>query len=213
MHLLQEKLLELLSHRDLNNLTLREIGELANITSPQQVKHHLLQLEKKGFAKVDTKNKKVSKINRSIPSTLGSLISLPILGTADCGPATFLADSNTKGFLKVSGRLLKKRDDVYVIEAKGSSMNLTNVDGNSIEDGDFLVIDSKQTSPKNGEIVISIIDGAANVKIFQHDKANNRIVLMSRSKASADYPPILIHEDDDFSIAGTVLQVIKKPTF
>ncbi|MFT7557961.1 MAG: repressor LexA, partial [Planctomycetota bacterium] len=109
MHSIQEKLLGILGQRDLNNLTLREIGALAQIPSPQQVKHHLLQLEKKGFIQVDTRNKKVSKVSRSIPSTLGALISLPILGTADCGPATFLADTNTKGFLKVSQRLLKKR--------------------------------------------------------------------------------------------------------
>ena len=51
----------------------------------------------------------------------------------------------------------------------------------------------------------------ANIKKFHFDRENSRIVLVSES--SKDFPPIFIHEDDDFNISGKVVQVIKKPSF
>ncbi len=64
---------------------------------------------------------------------------------------------------------------------------------------------------RNGDIVLSIIDGMANIKRFFLDKANNQVVLVSDS--TKEFPPIYIHEDDDFMINGKVVQVIKKPKF
>ena len=89
-------------------------------------------------------------------------------------------------------------------------MNRAEINGNNIEDGDYLIVDSKAKNPEDGDIVVSLFDDVANVKKFQWDKKNNRVVLTSQS--SKDFPPIFIHENDDFSIAGKIIQVIKKPT-
>ena len=63
-------------------------------------------------------------------------------------------------------------------------------------------------SPRDGDYVVSIIDGMANIKKYRLDKANERIVLLSES--TKDYAPIFIHRDDDFRISGKVLDVVKK---
>ncbi len=64
---------------------------------------------------------------------------------------------------------------------------------------------------KNGDIVLSIIDGMANIKKFFLDKEHGQAILMSES--TKEFPPIYIHEDDDFMINGKVVQVIKTPKF
>ncbi len=91
------------------------------------------------------------------------------------------------------------------------AMNRAMVNGNTIEDGDYLLVDSDQTSPSNGDIVLSVIDDMANIKKYVWDEANNQIVLVSES--TKDIPPIYIHEDDSFMINGKVIQVIKKPKY
>lgn len=210
MHKIQQSLLELSKSKNLGLMTLREMGEHIGERLPQKIKHHLGQLEKKGFIKI---SKNVGTIERTEPGkiALTSLLSIPILGTANCGPATFYADTNFEGYLKISSGLLKKKKDVYAIRASGLSMNRTNIGGKNIEDGDYIIVESLNKKPENGDIVVSVFDGVANVKKFHWDQENNRVVLVSES--TKDFPPIFIHEDDDFNVTGYVTQVVKKPKF
>ncbi len=206
MHIIQEKILNIIKNKNLQGLTLRQIANLVDEKFPQKIKHHLDQLEKKGFITIDKKNKIISKKNYH--TNLG-IISVPIIGTANCGPATIFANENIEGYIKISKSLLKKCKNIFAIRAQGFSMNKSIINGNTIEDGDYLIIDSGDTSPSSGDIVLSIIDDMANIKKYVWDEKNNQIVLASES--TKDIPPIYIHEDDSFMINGKVIQVIKKP--
>jgi SOS-response transcriptional repressor LexA len=207
MHAIQEKLLKLISERNIGNLTLRQIGELVHEKLPQKIKHHLNQLEQKGFIVIDTKSEKISRTSNT-PKTNDLLVSIPILGTANCGPATVYADENIEGYLKVSKRLISKQKGIFAIKAQGNSLNRASIKGKSVESGDFVIIDSNQTSPKDGDYVLSIIDNMANIKKFRLDASNERIVLLSESTQNLN--PIFIHIEDDFRINGKVIDVIKK---
>lgn len=184
------------------------MGEHVGEKFPQKIKHHLTQLEKKGFIKIA---KTTGTIERTTPGKIAStsLLSIPILGTADCGPATFYADTNFEGYLKISSALLQKKKDVFALRANGLSMNRASVGNKNIEDGDYLIVEPSDKTPENGDIVVSVFDNMANVKKFHWDKENSRIVLLSES--TKDFPPIFIHEDDDFQVTGYVTQVVKKP--
>jgi DNA-binding MarR family transcriptional regulator len=57
MHILQEKLLDVIGQQGLHGKTLRQIGELIDEKYPQKIKHHLDQLEKRGLIKVNKKEK------------------------------------------------------------------------------------------------------------------------------------------------------------
>lgn len=208
MHPIQEKLLKLIDQKTLSSMTLRTIGELIKEPLPQKVKHHLEQLEKKGFIKHDRKNKVISRVktNSKIPSPF---ISIPVIGAANCGPATIFANENIEGYLKISKNILNKCKNIFAIKAQGLSMNKSNINGMSIEDGDYLIIDSDYRNPRNGDVVLSVIDDMANIKKYIFDEENNQIVLVSQS--TKDIPPIYVHEDDSFMINGKVIQVIKKP--
>jgi len=207
MHPLQEKLLKLISEKNIGNLTLRQIGEVIKEKFPQKVKHHLSQLEQKGFIIIDTKNQKISLINNKVhPKDL--FISIPIIGSANCGPATIYADENIEGFLKISRRLITKQKSVFAIKAHGNSLNKANINGKNIESGDFVIIDSNQVAPKDGDYILSVIDNMANIKKYRLDQKNGRIVLLSESTQISN--PIFIHKEDDFRINGKVVDVIKK---
>ncbi len=207
MHQIQEKLLNLIDKQNIVNLSLRQIGELINEKLPQKIKHHLTQLERKGFIAIDNKNKKISRSNVKTQSQ-NLFITIPILGQANCGAASIYADENIEGFLKVSKSLLAKQKDIFAIKAQGISLNRANIKGKNIEPGDFVIIDSTQTSPKDGDYILSIIDNLANVKKFRRDPLHERVVLLSES--SQTFNPIFIHRDDDFRINGKVIDVIKK---
>jgi repressor LexA len=208
MHPIQERLLKVIDQKNLSDMTLRDIGELIKEPLPQKIKHHLEQLEKKGFIVYDRKNKTISRVKTN-SKILSPFVSVPVIGSANCGPATIFANENIEGYLKISKNILSKCKNVFAIKAQGLSMNKSSVNGMCIEDGDYLIIDSDYRTPRNGDVVLSVIDDMANIKKYVFDEENNQIVLVSQS--TKDIPPIYIHEDDSFMINGKVIQVIKKP--
>ncbi len=207
MHTIQEKLLKLVDEKNIGDFTLRQIGELIEESLPQKIKHHLSQLERKGFILIDKKNKKISRISNKANAS-GIFISVPIVGSANCGPAVIYADQNIDGYLKISKRLIPNKKSIFAIKARGNSMNKANINGKNIESGDYVIIDSENTSPHDNDYIVSIIDGMANVKKYRHDRENFRIALLSES--TQEYAPIFIHEADDFRINGKVVGVVKK---
>ena len=208
MHSIQEKLLKILDQKNLTNMTLRDIGELIKEPLPQKVKHHLEQLEKKGFVSYDRKTKTISRAKLK-SKQLSPFVSIPIVGAANCGPATIFANENIEGYLKISKNILHKCKNIFALKAQGLSMNRASINGMNIEDGDYIIIDSDYRTPRNGDVVLSVIDDMANIKKYVFDEDNNQIVLVSQS--TKDIPPIYVHEDDSFMVNGKVIQVIKKP--
>jgi repressor LexA len=214
MHRLQEKLLRIVQDKNLGQYTLRKIGELVGERSPQVVKHHLNQLEKKGLIRIDRARGLIEKGGQKMMSGLlkkARLLAIPVLGSANAGPSRLFAEQNVEGYLRVSSTLIPvpATRKLFALKVDGPSMNRALVEGKQIDDGDFVIVDTTAREPKDGDIVLSVIDGMANIKKFYRDKENEQIVLMSESTHS--FPPIHIHEDDDFLLNGKVVQVVKKP--
>lgn len=185
--------------------------------SPQRIKHHLQQLQKRGFLTIDRPNGVMGKASavpgwaNGLLNKAAKLFSIPIIGTANCGPATIFAEQNFQGFLRVSRRLVNRTrpDSLYAIKTDGASMNRATVAGRTIEDGDYVIVDSKDKGVRTNDVVLAIIDNRATIKRFIDDRANGQVVLQADS--SLDYEPIHLHSDDDFSISGKVIAVIKRP--
>lgn len=215
MHEIQRKLLSLAENINLAELTLREIGAKIGETSPQKVKHHLQQLEKRGLIRIDKVKGIIEKASAGLVAGLGNtmrLFAIPILGAANAGPAVDISDQRIEGYLRVSSTMLsrkRKADHLFALKVDGPSMNRVVIDGKRIEDGDYVIIDNSVVNPKNGDIVLSLIDGMANIKRFYRDETNKQVVLISDSTQS--FPPIYIHANDNYRVNGIVVQVIKKP--
>ena len=114
---LQEKILTIVSEKNIGVHTTqyrRMVGEKL----PQKIKHHLSQLERKGFILIDRKNKKISRISNKAKA--GNIfVSIPIVGAANCGPATIYADQNVEGYLKISKRLVPNKKKCFRFKSGG----------------------------------------------------------------------------------------------
>ncbi len=211
LHYTQKQILEIARDYDLKKMSLRQIARLVNELHPQTIKYHISQLKKKGL--LDENLKPIHSNLDFLKEGRNKLVSIPIIGAANCGEASLIAEENIEGFLKVSPRIADNRDCLFVLRADGDSMNNADVYGKKIEDGDYVLIDGRSKDFQSGEYVVSIIDGMANIKKFIKDKDNRQIILISESKDKGKYPPIYIHEDDfsTYRIAGKVVQVLKPP--
>ena len=97
---------------------------------------------------------------------------------------------------------------LYALIADGDSMNKAEIEGKTIESGDFVLVDHECRNPQNNDIVVAVINGMATIKRFRKDERNQRVVLEADSTNT--YLPIYIHEDDDFQISGKVVGIIKR---
>ena len=219
MHPIQEKLLALSKKQNLAKLSLREMASYIGMPqeSPQKIKHHLMQLQKKGFLSIDRAKGVMDRSSstpdwaRGLLDKAARLFSIPVVGTANCGPATIFAEQNFQGFLRISSKLVgrKKPTGLYAIKTDGSSMNRAEINGKRIEDGDYVIVDRNDIDVRTGDVVLAIIDDKGTIKRVIDDRANGQIVLMADS--SFDYEPVYLHPDDNFNISGKVIGVIKRP--
>jgi len=216
MHELQRKLLVLAGEKNLGQYSLREIGAMVGERSAQKIKHHLNQLEKRGLIRIDKARARIESATEGWVAGLlrkAKLLSVPVLGSANAGPACVFAEPNIEGYLRISSTLLAEHAShrLFALKVDGPSMNRAEVHGKRIEDGDYVIIDSEHVSAQDGDIVLSIIDGMANIKRFCRDDDHEQIALASES--THVFPPVYIHSHDDYHINGKVVQVVKKPAY
>ena len=211
MHTKQKQLLALIdSDPNIGSYSLRTIADKIGVPDkPQIVKYHLQQLEKAGMIQMNLEQGVIKPVKKGfVRSTINSMFSLPVVGSANCGPATIFAEQNIQQYLKVSSSMLPySKKGLYALIADGESMNLAQTNGGTIESGDFVLVDSDSKNYKNNDIVVAVIDGMATIKRYKYEKENQRIVLEADS--TEKYLPIFIHEGDDFQLSGKVVGVIK----
>ena len=212
MHYTQAKLLTLIRTHNLGKFSLRQIAKFIGADGkPQTVKYHLRKLEEAGLIQLNLEKGIIKPVQKGFASRVKNLFfSVPIVGAANCGPATIFADERIEGYLKISAKLLPHRkESLFALIADGPSMNRAEIrPGVSIEDGDFVLVDSSQKTPRNGDVVVAVIEDMATIKRYKEDKKNERVVLEASS--TEKYLPIFVHQGDDFSISGKVVDVIKK---
>jgi SOS-response transcriptional repressor LexA len=209
MHDNQKRILDLAKKKNLNSMTYREIAKELNIKNPQTVIYHLDKLKARGLIYLDSKEDK-TKVSSGESFVIGELFNLPILGLANCGQALQIAQQDILGYMKISPKVLNKKShpkDLFIVKAVGKSLNKANINGKSVKDGDYVVIDSG-LQPRNGDYVLSIIDGLANIKRFYEDRESNEIRLVSES--SLKIPPIVLHKEDLDSLGYTINGVVTK---
>lgn len=204
-----KKILSLAKNKDLGKMSYREIGRELGGIHPQTVKNSIEKLIAAGMLTADVNRNVIRKVDPS--KATGSLVPIPIFGSANAGPATIFADETLQGYLQISKSLLPKNvKRIFAVRVSGNSMNNAKVKGNFIEDGDYVLVDASQTDPTDG-IVLSTIDDVANIKRLAREEKNGRIILSSDSKE--DFAPIYIDADDTetYRINGVVIDVMKNP--
>lgn len=195
--------------------SLEQIKLHLKISSVSTAHYHVNKLKESGYLGQDNNlylslvNQKVHDLKDSNDVREENATSIPILGTANAGEATFFAIENLEGYIKLPKGMRIKNNEVFALRAAGDSMNEALIGGKNIEDGDYVVIDSSCRVPRNGDYVLSIIDNYANLKKYDKDKRSGEIRLVSES-SNPSHKPIFISSEDDFMINGKIVAVVKK---
>lgn len=193
-------------------MSLRDVASLVDESHPQKIDHHLKQLVKKGYIEINERTGVVKMVNSENQNTTSDIVAVPIYGSANCGEANIVAEENLEGYVRVSRRFLAGVKNIFAVRAQGPSMNRAKINKQyTIEEGDYVLIDPNNKNPDNGDYVLSIINGCANIKKFLWDKKEKQIALISES--SENIAPIFIHADDNYMLNGVVKNVIKNSTF
>jgi repressor LexA len=171
-----------------------EIAENFGYSSLATVHEHLSNLETKGYLR---KNYNKSRSLELVAAEGTLAVELPLLGSVAAGlPIEAIEQNET---LAVPHDMLGKGNN-YVLRVKGDSM----VD-EQIRDGDYIVVNSRQTA-ENGEMVVALVGGeSATVKKFYREK-DGRIRLQP---ANVTMQPMYF-TPDEVQIQGIVIAVIRK---
>lgn len=171
-----------------------EIANHFNYASLATVHEHLSNLEQKGFLRKDYNRSRSLQVVRAE----GALAEeLPLLGAVAAGlPIEAIEQQET---IAVPHDLLRAGRN-FVLRVKGDSM----VD-EQIRDGDYIIVNSRQTAD-NGEMVVALIGGdSATVKTFYQER-DGRIRLQPANPTMGP----LIYDADEVQIQGIVVAVIRK---
>jgi repressor LexA len=129
---------------------------------------------------------------------------VPVVGRVPAG-ALMLAEENIEGWIHLPKALARPASDkFFLLRVRGTSMNRAKVGGNTIEDGDLILV-RQQPVARNGDIIVAMVDGEATVKTLV--KAPGYVILKPESKENS-HSPIVV--DRDFRVAGKVTHVLKK---
>src|SRR3989304_1794671 len=188
LHKTQEKLLTLLKNNVDDPLTIRELQERLNISSPSVVHHHIMQLEKKGYLRRNHANPKDYQVLADHPEK--NITYLNLYGLAECGPFGSVLDGDPVDRIPISSKILGfPSSEAFIVKAKGNSMST------KINDGD-LVIARKAKDADNGDIVVCVNAGMALIKKI---KKGAQTILVS---LNPPYEPFVANPD--FRIEGVV---------
>ncbi len=171
--------------------TIREIGEAFDISSTNGVRYYLKMLEKDGQLK------RSGRISRGIgPTAPAPATGIPILGRVAAGQP-ILAEENHEGALEPNALFGDPRG-LFALRVRGDSM----VDA-GILPGDYVVV-RHQEDARAGEIVVALVGDEATVKYYRPRADSVELV-----PANAKYEPIVVAEESEFRILGTVRGVIR----
>ncbi len=107
----------------------------------------------------------------------------------------------TEGTIDLNEELIPRPNSTFIVRARGDSMV-----GSGIYPGDLLIVD-RSLSPRNGSIIIAVLDGELSVKGL---KLNNDRVTLSSS--NPNYSDVIVSEEMDFTIWGVCTNVVHNLT-
>jgi SOS regulatory protein LexA len=129
---------------------------------------------------------------------------VPIVGEAPAGQL-MPAEENILGQVQVPKEFLKPPSaKFFFLRVRGDSMNRAKVEGQTIEDGDLVLV-RQQERADPGKIVVALVDGEATIKRLV--KGPGYYVLKPES-SNPKHRPIIVAQD--FRVQGIVSRVFKE---
>lgn len=171
--------------------SLSEVQEAFGFKVKASAREHLLKLVKTGrLTHVPGQDR-----GYGLPDQI-SVGMIPILGQVQAGTLIEAIEA-PDGYEPVKA---EEAEGTFALTVVGESMKDT-----GIHAGDIVLV-NRNARIKNGDIIVSMLNGEANIKTFF--KRNKRVVLQAENP---DFADILIGPDDgDFQILGRVFEVRRR---
>ena len=173
--------------------SVREICAALGFKSTSSAHQYISRLAEKGYIdKSDLKTRAI-RIKGDEPT-----ISIPIVGKVAAGEP-ILAQENIEDYFSIGESFFSKSDlqnDTFVLRVQGESMINA-----GINDGDYIIV-SKQSTARNGQIVVAMIDGNATVKTFYKEVDHVRL-----QPENDTMDPIIVK---NVQIIGKVVGLVRK---
>lgn len=168
----------------------REIASGLKLSSIATISDHIQNLKEKGYL---TSAKNLARSIQLTPTWDERTFSIPLLGTVVAGSP--IQAIRTHETINIPRDMMKP--NVFALKVRGDSM----ID-DGIYEGDYVIIE-KIVEPKNGDIVVSLLDNE-NVTLKRFFKEKDHIRLQP---ANSNYAPIRVKQ---VTIQGRVLGIIRK---
>ena len=154
------------------------------------------------FGQEPDKNPDFSRMGETIPATDVKKMTLPFFDIGIVAGFPIPLDNDEKAQdIDVLRMLCPHPESSYLIRIEGNSM----IDA-GIYSGDIVIVDKSNRNPAENEVAVCEFNGEYTVKHFVMRDGKGWLV-----PANADYPEIMVSENDDFNVWGTVTYVIHKP--
>ena len=115
------------------------------------------------------------------------------------------AQQNILGQIQMPKEFLKPpRAKFFLLRVRGDSMNRAKIEGQTIDDGDLVLV-RQQERADPGKLVVVLVDGEATIKKLV--KGSGYYVLQPESTNLKNRPIIVTQ---DFRVQGIVCRVFKK---
>ena len=184
-------------HKENKYPSLRTLGKLIDIKSPNGVKRHIDALIKKGYFQDD--------INKySLVPDSNDYIDIKVLGYANAGLPLAIAEENQIGTITVKATNYKDPENIFAVIVEGDSMNVQNINGKLLANNSYAII-KREHHFKDGDTVLAVIDNSATIKNIV--TKSGYIVLYPNSDNNK-HREIYISEDEEFYINGKVIDVL-----
>lgn len=188
--------------------SLTELQTLLNITTKRGVVSHLEALERKGYIIRTSEPRGIQIVHESDDEEVYEyLVGIPILGYANAGTPLVLAQEQSLGTLQADRSLVGHKEGLFALIVKGDSMNLKEVSGKRLEEGQYLVV-QKTSDIEDGDVVVAIVDGCATVKSM---KKEDDVVILYPQSSNPIHKPIYLDANTDSMINGKVIRVLENP--
>lgn len=193
----QEEILEYIKSQILQRgfpPAVREICDAVNLKSTSSVHSHLETLEKNGYIRRDpTKPRAIEILDDNFNLTRREMVQVPMVGRVAAGEP-ILAQENIEEYFPIPVEFLPN-NDVFMLKVRGESMINA-----GILDGDYVVVEKKNTA-SNGDMVVAMIEDGATVKTFYKEEG----VIRLQPENDTMEPFILT----DVEILGKVIAVFR----
>lgn len=146
----------------------REICQAVNLKSTSSVHSHLETLEKNGYIRRDpTKPRAIEIMDDTFNLNRHEMVNVPILGNVAAGEPLF-AEENIEDYFPIPAEMVPN-SEVFMLHVRGESM--INV---GILDGDNVLV-QQQSTAKDGEMVVALVEDSATVKTFYKEDGYIRL--------------------------------------